>query len=160
MGRFEKEIIIVEWDKSCYYWDLVVKNPLSFLINRLIFHWICLLYPQFHSRYFLPMDIRLLLIGIFLISCGTPPPPKPITMPSTKKSNPELIQETIFSRGYMTEYDVWETLRQNPSEQEVIETFGLPDSVWLDEIESTKFLYYFIFIINIYCRTLKAQCRY
>jgi hypothetical protein len=65
-------------------------------------------------------------------------------MPSTKKSNPELIQETIFSRGYMTEYDVWETLRQNPSEQEVIETFGLPDSVWLDEIESTKFLYYFI----------------
>ncbi len=90
------------------------------------------------------MDIRLLLIGIFLISCGTPPPPKPITMPSTKKSNPELIQETIFSRGYMTEYDVWETLRQNPSEQEVIETFGLPDSVWLDEIESTKFLYYFI----------------
>jgi hypothetical protein len=65
-------------------------------------------------------------------------------MPSTKKSNPELIQETIFSRGYMTEYDVWEMLRQNPSEQEVIETFGLPDSVWLDEIESTKFLYYFI----------------
>ena len=71
-------------------------------------------------------------------------------MPLTKKSNPELIQETIFSRGYMTEYDVWETLRQNPSEQEVIETFGLPDSVWLDEIESTKFLYYFISEIQDY----------
>lgn len=71
-------------------------------------------------------------------------------MPLTKKSNPELIQETIFSRGYMTEYDVWETLRQNPSEQEVIETFGLPDSVWLDEIKSTKFLYYFISEIQDY----------
>tara|TARA_B100000029_G_scaffold72639_1_gene64437 strand:+ start:1266 stop:1610 length:345 start_codon:yes stop_codon:yes gene_type:complete len=90
------------------------------------------------------MDIRLLFIGIFLFSCSTPPPPKPVVMPPTKNSNPELVQETLFSRGYMSGYDIWEFLRDNPSEKDVLETFGLPDSVWLDDGESTKFLYYFI----------------
>ncbi len=65
-------------------------------------------------------------------------------MPPTKKSNPELVQETLFSRGYMSGYEIWEFLRDNPAENDVIDTFGLPDSVWLDDRESTKFLYYFI----------------
>jgi hypothetical protein len=90
------------------------------------------------------MDNRLLLIGLLLISCGTVPVPKPIAMPPTKKSNPEMIQETLFSRGYMSGYEIWEFLRDNPAENDVIDTFGLPDSVWLDDRESTKFLYYFI----------------
>ena len=33
---------------------------------------------------------------------------------------------------------------------EVLETFGLPDSVWLDDKESTKFLYYFVLEIQDY----------
>ncbi len=38
----------------------------------------------------------------------------------------------------------------NPSEQDVIDTFGLPDSVWLDDLELTKFMYYFITEIQDY----------
>ena len=86
----------------------------------------------------------ILLVSIILISCGSPPPPNPIAMPPTKKSNPEMVQETLFSMGYMSEYEIWEFLRDNPGEKDVIDTFGLPDSVWLDDSESTKFLYYFI----------------
>ncbi|MBT7945642.1 MAG: hypothetical protein HN716_05910, partial [Candidatus Marinimicrobia bacterium] len=44
----------------------------------------------------------------------------------------------------MSGYEIWDTLRRNPSEKEVLDSFGLPDSIWLDELESTKFLYYFI----------------
>jgi len=90
------------------------------------------------------MDIRPILAITLLFSCSAPPPPKPIVMPPTKKSNPELIQETIYSRGYLSDYDIWETLREKPSEQDVLDIFGLPDSVWLDDEESTKFLYYFM----------------
>ena len=36
--------------------------------------------------------------------------------------------------GLMTEYEVWEFLRTKPSEVSVIETLGLPDSVWLSPI--------------------------
>ncbi|MGY8787517.1 MAG: hypothetical protein ACKVH5_04380 [Fidelibacterota bacterium] len=90
------------------------------------------------------MELRLLLTGFFLFSCALPPTPKPVVIPPTKKTNPELVQETLFSRGYMSGYEIWDTLRRNPSEKEVLDTFGLPDSIWLDELESTKFLYYFI----------------
>lgn len=38
----------------------------------------------------------------------------------------------------------------NPSERDVIDTFGLPDSVWLDDLELTKFMYYFITEIQDY----------
>ncbi|MBL51107.1 MAG: hypothetical protein CMG57_04025 [Candidatus Marinimicrobia bacterium] len=90
------------------------------------------------------MDTRLFFIITLLISCGLPPTPKPVVIPPTKKSNPELVQETLYSRGYMSDYEIWDFLRDKPSEKEVLETLGLPDSVWLDDVESTKFLYYFI----------------
>ena len=86
----------------------------------------------------------LILIGLLFISCVAPPPPKPVVMPPTRQSSSGPVEETIFSRGYMSEYDIWEFLRENPSEKDVIETFGLPDSVWVDDRQSTKFLYYFI----------------
>ena len=90
------------------------------------------------------MVTRLFLITILFISCGFPPPPKPVVMPPTKNSNPELVQETLYSMGYMSGYEIWDFLKDKPSEQDVLETFGLPDSVWLDDVELTKFLYYFI----------------
>tara|TARA_Y100001970_G_scaffold237701_1_gene298364 strand:+ start:887 stop:1102 length:216 start_codon:yes stop_codon:yes gene_type:complete len=52
--------------------------------------------------------------------------------------------------GLMTDYEVWEFLRANPSESSVIENIGLPDSVWLSGNDSTKFLYYFIDQIQDY----------
>ena len=33
---------------------------------------------------------------------------------------------------------------------EVLESFGLPDAVWLDDLESTKFIYYFVDMIQDY----------
>ena len=85
----------------------------------------------------------LILIGLLFISCAAPHPPKPVVMPPTKQYSSDPVEETIFSRGYMSEYDIWEFLRENPSQKDVIETFGLPDSVWVDDRQSTKFLYYF-----------------
>jgi len=52
--------------------------------------------------------------------------------------------------GLMTDYEVWEFLRTNPNESSVIENIGLPDSVWLSDNDSTKFLYYFIDQIQDY----------
>ena len=71
-------------------------------------------------------------------------------MPPTKTNRPDLVEKTIFSMGLMTEYEVWEFLRTKPSEVSVIETLGLPDSIWLSDNDSTKFLYYFIDQIQDY----------
>ena len=88
------------------------------------------------------MNFRFLFIGL-IFSCSTSPP-VPITMPPTKAELNRLIEETIYSMGYMSDYDIWEFLNGKPAESEVIETFGFPDSVWLDDEQSTKFLYYYV----------------
>ena len=105
---------------------------------------------QFYLSYFPFMILRLFLIVWVILSCFSSPPTKIIVMPPTKKMRPDLIEETIYSKGYMSEYDIWEFLRTKPSEVEVLETFGLPDSVWLDDLESTKFIYYFVDMIQDY----------
>ena len=94
------------------------------------------------------MNFRFLYLAL-LFSCSTPPP-IPITMPPTKAALNGLIEETIYSMGYMSDYDIWEFLNGKPVESEVIETFGFPDSVWLDDDQSTKFLYYYISTIRDY----------
>ncbi|MBH10508.1 MAG: hypothetical protein CMG74_09215 [Candidatus Marinimicrobia bacterium] len=115
------------------------------------------------------MFIRIIIYSLCFFTCATPPAPKmspvieqdvknktikkssqyqssliPIVMPPTKKSRPDLVKETVYSRGYLSGYDIWEFLREDPAEQDVLETIGLPDSVWLDYEYRTKFLYYFI----------------
>jgi len=115
------------------------------------------------------MPIRIIICSLFFFTCASPPPPSiqgvkvnqaeketlkrpnqeplpslPITLPPTKYSRPDLVQETVYSRGYLTGYDIWEFLREQPAETDVLGTFGLPDSVWIDDEEKTKFLYYFI----------------
>ena len=87
------------------------------------------------------MYIHILLIGFFF-SCAAPPQPKPIIMPPTKTSALQPNEETVYTLGYMSAYEIWEFLKENPSESEVLDTFGFPDSVWLDDNESTKLLYY------------------
>jgi len=96
------------------------------------------------------MWIRIILILWIFFSCAKVAPPKPVVLPPTKTIRPDLVEDTIFSRGYMSGYEIWEFLRMNPSEQDVIGTFGLPDSVWLDDLELTKFMYYFITEIQDY----------
>ena len=95
------------------------------------------------------MLLRVFLL-LFFIGCSLQSPPKPVVLPLTKNTNPEPNEKTLFSLGYMSEYDIWEFLKDKPSENEVLETFGLPDSVWLDDRESTKFLYYYISEIQDY----------
>ena len=94
------------------------------------------------------MYFRILFIGLF-ISCATQPP-RPIVMPSTKNMITGPVEETIYTLGYMSEYDIWEFLKGSPSEKDVLETFGFPDSVWLDDEQSTKYLYYYISKIRDY----------
>ncbi len=89
------------------------------------------------------MFLRVFLI-LFFISCASKLPPKPIVLPLTKNTSSGITEKTIYTLGYMSDYDIWEFLKDNPSEDDVIDTFGLPDSVWLDDRESTKFLYYYI----------------
>ena len=115
------------------------------------------------------MLYRIIICSLFFFTCTSSPPPSvqgvkvnqaeketlkqpkleplpslPITLPPTKYSRPDLVQETVYSRGYLTGYDIWEFLREQPAETDVLGTFGLPDSVWIDDEEKTKFLYYFI----------------
>ena len=89
------------------------------------------------------MFLRLFLF-IFMYSCSLTPPPSHLTIPPLKNSLGDEKQETVYTLGYMSEYDVWEFLKENPTEEEVLDTFGFPDSVWVDDLETTKILYYFI----------------
>ena len=89
------------------------------------------------------MFLRLFLI-IFICSCVFTPSPNPILIPPLKKSLGGKKQKTVYTLGYMSEYDIWEFLKESPSEKEVLDTFGFPDSVWVDDLETTKILYYFI----------------
>ncbi len=103
------------------------------------------------------MYFRILLFG-FLTSCAAPPPPKPVLMPPTKALASQPNEETIYTLGYMSDYEIWEFLKENPSEKDVLDTFGFPDSVWLDDGESTKYLYYFISEMQDY-NTLEISAR-
>ena len=89
------------------------------------------------------MFLRLFLF-IFICSCVFTPSPHPILIPPLKKSLGGKKQKTVYTLGYMSEYDIWEFLKENPSENEVLDTFGFPDSIWVDDLETTKFLYYFV----------------
>ena len=89
------------------------------------------------------MLLRLFLFT-FVFSCVFSPPAKPIVLPPIKKTLSGKKQETLYTLGYMSEYDIWEFLKDSPTENQVLDTFGLPDSVWIDDAEITKFLYYFI----------------
>jgi len=89
------------------------------------------------------MYFRILLISL-LFSCATKPRPKPVVLPLTKKALDINQEETLYTLGYMSDYEIWEFLNERPSEKDVLDTFGSPDSVWLDDNKSTKYLYYYI----------------
>ena len=89
------------------------------------------------------MYFRILLISL-LFSCATKPSPKPVVLPLTKKALDINQEETLYTLGYMSDYEIWEFLNEKPSEKDVLDTFGSPDSVWLDDNKSTKYLYYYI----------------
>ncbi len=88
---------------------------------------------------------------LFFFSCASEvKTPQLFSLPPTKDSRPDLVEKTIFSLGLMTDYEVWEFLRNKPAESLVLENIGLPDSVWRSDDDSTKFLYYYIDRIQDY----------
>ena len=95
------------------------------------------------------MFFRLIFITVGF-SCAFLPPEKPVILPPIKKTLSGKKQETLYTLGYMSDYDIWEFLKDKPTENDVLETFGLPDSVWVDDAATTKFLYYFIFDMQDY----------
>ena len=102
--------------------------------------------------------IILALISLFFSCASEVKTPKLYSLPPTKSSRPDLVEKTMFSLGLMTDYEIWEFLKENPSEKDVLDTFGFPDSVWLDDGESTKYLYYFISEMQDY-NTIEISAR-
>lgn len=44
----------------------------------------------------------------------------------------------------MNEYDVYRFLKEQPSEKEIVQTLGQPDSVWVDEFQTVRIYYYYV----------------
>ena len=87
----------------------------------------------------------ILFLAFILITCAPKiTQSKKNVLPNTKKNRPDLIKETLLSRGLLTEYDIWDFLREKPLRNDVIGLLGLPDSAWLNDSESISILYYFI----------------
>jgi len=82
---------------------------------------------------------RLLFILTLVWAC-TPPLPEPFIPPPTK-----LLTDgtNSLSEGLLTEYDIWEFLKENPNESSVIEMLGAPDSVWASDEQPYYIMYYY-----------------
>ncbi|MCK5330671.1 MAG: hypothetical protein KAK01_04615 [Candidatus Marinimicrobia bacterium] len=95
------------------------------------------------------MRIVLILLVLILISCG--PVPEPIPEPAVEKT-PEPVAEYSddsnvsdpYQRWLMNEFDIWQYLKNNPAESDVLTTLGEPDSVFMDFDQTCRILYYFI----------------
>ena len=122
---------------------IIIKKYKKFHISPLVSWILYILFSDVNYKY-------LLMMCLFFSCASEIKAPKPILLPPTKTNRPDLVEKTILSMGLITEYEVWEFLRSRPSEGSVIETLGLPDSVWLSDNDSTKFLYYFIDQIQDY----------
>ena len=82
---------------------------------------------------------RLFFILILLWGC-TPPLPEPFIPPPTKLPTDG---SNSLSKGLLTEYDIWELLKEKPNESVVIESLGAPDSVWVSDEQPYYIMYYF-----------------
>lgn len=95
------------------------------------------------------MRIVLILLVLILISCGTAP--EPIPEPAVEKTPTpvaEYSEDSNVSDPYqcwlMNEYDIWQYLKNNPVEDDVLSTLGQPDSVFTDFNRTYRILYYYI----------------
>lgn len=82
---------------------------------------------------------RFIFIIILLWACAAPPY-DPFIPPQTKlpTDGPNSLSE-----GLLTEYDIWEFLKENPTETAVVEMLGAPDSVWASEEQPYYIMYYY-----------------
>lgn len=66
----------------------------------------------------------------------------------TKSSNPELIKPTPLSEGQINSYDIFKFLKNKPARSEVINYLGIPDSVWVNDDQTTMVWYFFVEELN------------
>ena len=99
------------------------------------------------------MRIVVIISLLFLWACG--PKAKPTPQPILESDPVEdyldnINQQDPYQRWLMNEYDLWQYLKENPSETDVISTIGEPDSVFTDYDRTYKVLYYYIPKLNDY----------
>ncbi|MEE8437354.1 MAG: hypothetical protein V3S22_03335, partial [Candidatus Neomarinimicrobiota bacterium] len=86
------------------------------------------------------MVIRFILLLLFV--CCAPQAVIHFNPPTVKSMNMEA-EASLLDLGLLTEYDIWEFLKSEPEEREVLEIMGSPDSVWVSSEESYYILYYY-----------------
>lgn len=59
-------------------------------------------------------------------------------------------ESSLLDLGLLTEYDIWEFLKSGPKEEEVLQTMGFPDSVWVSDEDSYYILYFYRPLLNDY----------
>ncbi len=84
--------------------------------------------------------MKRILLFLILISACTPPPPEPFIPPPTKLPTDA---PNSLSDGLLTEYDIWEFLKEKPNESAVIQLLGAPDSIWVSDEQLYYVMYYF-----------------
>ena len=96
------------------------------------------------------MKIRIIFIFILLWSCGPKPEPQPVMKPIIPEIDIDTRMVSPFEQGLMNSYDIYLYLKEAPSENDVLITFGKPDSTWVDEDGQVKIWYYYINEIQDY----------
>jgi len=91
--------------------------------------------------------VKRTLFFLILISACAPPPPEPFIPPLTKlpTDGPNSLSD-----GLLTEYDIWEFLKEKPNEIEVIQLLGAPDSVWASDEQPYYIMYYYRPVLQDY----------
>ena len=82
------------------------------------------------------------MILFFFGSCRSP-----VLKPENKKIIIEDLDPFKMDNAYDSNRSVmvaWEFLKKHPSEKNVLDVFGIPDSSWVDEYDEIKILYYYI----------------
>ena len=95
------------------------------------------------------MRIVIILLVLILISCGPTPEPQP---EPPVANIPDPVEEYLdanrqpdpYQRWLLNEYDIWQYLKNNPVEDDVLATLGQPDSIFTDFDRTYRILYYYI----------------
>lgn len=98
------------------------------------------------------MRIVIIALLLLILGCGSRPEPHPEAGPEITDKKPapgKNIPTTSdsadpYQRWLMNEYDIFNYLSTNPSADNVIQTLGEPDSIFVDFEHTMRIFYYYI----------------